>query len=132
MGCFTTKYRVEFLNEILTVIDNTDVMNRPDFEKLMEYKTDYFNSMKPIISTYSKHKQQLIYAHNMTEVAYALYRDGKRAQGIRMLVGCLIHPSVLKSFINRLLYKKNSKKIAKYLSIDEINRINEFMNRCSA
>ena len=83
MGCFTTKYRVEFLNEILTVIDNSDVMNRPNSEKLMEYKKDYFNSLDSVISTYSKHKQKLIYAHNMTEVAYALYRDGKRTEGIK-------------------------------------------------
>ena len=131
MGYFTTKYRVEFLNEILTVIDNTDVMNRPNSEKLMEYKKDYFNSLRPVISKYSKHKQKLIYAHNMTEVAYALYRDGKKTEGIKMLMSCLIYPSVLYAFILRLIYKKNSKKIEKYLSTDDIDKINEFVNKCS-
>lgn len=131
MGCFTTKYRVEFLNEILTVIDNTDVMNRPNSEKLMEYKKDYFNSLKPVISKYSKHKQKLIYAHNMTEVAYALYRDGKRTEGIKMLAGCLIYPSVLYAFIVRLLYKRNSRHIDKYLSPDEIDSINGYIRECS-
>ncbi|MFQ7262795.1 MAG: glycosyltransferase family 2 protein [Acutalibacter sp.] len=132
MGCFTTKYRVEFLNEILTVIDNSDVMNRPNSEKLMEYKKDYFNSLDSVISTYSKHKQKLIYAHNMTEVAYALYRDGKRTEGIKMLVGCLIYPSVLYTFIVRLLYKRNSRQINKYLSYDEIDTINGYIRECSA
>lgn len=131
MGCFTTKYRVEFLNEILTIIDSTDVMNRPNSEKLMEYKKDYFNSLRPVISKYSKHKQKLIYAHNMTEVAYALYRDGKKTEGIKLLMKCLIHPSVLRAFLARLLYKKNSRKIDNYLSTVEINRINECINKCS-
>lgn len=131
MGCFTTKYRVEFLNEILTVIDNSDVMNRPNSEKLMEYKKDYFNSLDSVISTYSKHKQKLIYAHNMTEVAYALYRDGKRTEGIKMLAGCLIYPSVLYAFIVRLLYKRNSRQVDKYLSSDEIDTINGHIRECS-
>ena len=132
MGFFTQKYRVEFLNEILTVIDSTDIMNRPDSNKLVEFKKDYFNSIKPILDTYSTHRRNLIYAHNMTEVAYSLYRDGKKIKGLSMLLTCLVYPSVLVAFIKRILYKKNSKKIDKILSKSDINEIDTFIQKCEA
>lgn len=132
MGFFTKKYRVEFLNDILTVIDSTDVMNRPNYEKLIEFKKDYFNSIKPVLNSYSEHKRKLVYAHNMTEVAYALYRDGYKLKGIIMLLRCLCYPSVLISFINRILYKKNSKKFNRILSDDDIKEINEFIKKCES
>lgn len=130
MGCFTTKYRVEFLDEILTIIDSSDVMNRPTAEKLIEYKNDFFRSIKPVIDSYSKHKQTLVFAHNMTEVAYALYRDGEKIRGIGILIRCLVYPSVLLTFISRILYKRNSKKIGNFLSDKEITSINEFIKKC--
>lgn len=130
MGFFTTKFRVEFLDEILTIIDSSDIMNRPNAKKLIEYKNDFFESIKPIINSYSKHKQTLIFAHNMTEVAYAFYRDGEKIQGIRMLISCLIYPSVLLAFINRIQHKSSSKKISNFLSNEEITSINEFIKKC--
>lgn len=128
MTFFTNKYRVEFFDEYLTVIDSSDVMNRPNWEKLLEFKNDYFNSIKPILSTYSKHKQKLVYAHNMTEVAYAMFRDGKRIKGIVTLLKCFIYPSVLISFIKRFLFKKKSREVVEYLGEEKMRNIYKYIN----
>lgn len=132
MSYFTTKYRVEFLNEILTVIDSSDVMNRPDYNSFIKFKEDYYNSIKPIMESYSNHKKKLIYAHNNTEVAYTMYRDYDKVKGVLFLLRCLRYPSVLYSFCKRIIYKKNSKDISKYLTKEEIKYIDNFINECES
>lgn len=130
MAFFTAKYKVEFLDEILTVIDSTDVMNRPNSNMLIEYKKSFFDSIFPVIKNYSSHKQKLIYAHNMTEVAYALYRDNKKLKGIFLLIKCFRYPSVLKAFFERVYYKRNSRNIQKVLSTKDINQIYRNIEKC--
>lgn len=130
MSFFTQKYKVEFMDDLTTVIDCSDVSNRPSAQKLMEFKQNYFNSVKPVVARYGKHKQKLIVKHNMTEVAYAVYRDKSKGKGLMQLLGCLIYPSVTASFLKRFILKKQSRTAIRSADRDRIDAITAYVQRC--
>ena len=130
MALFTSKYKVKFLNDILTIIDSDDVQNRPTAKQLREYKSAYFESVEPVLSKYSGLQRKIAVAHNMTEVAYAVYRDEGKAKGLIMLLQCLIYPSVFLSFIRRLVHKKKGKKFNGIIPTDVQMRIYKFIQEC--
>jgi glycosyltransferase involved in cell wall biosynthesis len=130
LSFFTYKYRIELLDELLTIIDCSDISNRPCAELLMEYKKNYFDSVKPILGQYSKHKQRLIISHNMTEIAYALYRDGNMIKGLLQLASCLVYPSVFLGFLRRSLLKVRSKWDVRYINEKNIELINNYIEKC--
>ena len=110
LSYFTSMYKIGFVNELLTIIDCSDVGNRPTSKNLLKFKNDYFESIKPVLEKYSKHKKKLVIAHNMTEVAWVFYREGNKVKGLFMLLKYLIYPSVLFAFIKRVLNKKKATK----------------------
>ena len=130
MAFFTSKYKVEFLNDILTIIDSDDVQNRPTAKQLREYKSAYFKSIEPVLATYNDLMRKIAVAHNLTEVAYAVYRDEGKARGLIMLLQCLIYPSVFLSFIRRLMLKRKNKKINGLLTTDVQMKIYKFIQEC--
>lgn len=130
MACFTSKYKVEFLNEILTIIDSDDVQNRPTAKQLRDFKNAYFKSIDPVLTKYNDSKRKIAVAHNMTEVAYAVYRDEGKVKGMIMLLKCLIYPSVFLSFIKRLMLKTKNKKFGDVITTDIQMRIYKFIKEC--
>lgn len=130
MSFFTHKYRVEYMDEFLTIIDSSDVSNRPSAEKLAEFKRVFYDAVAPITSQYSKHKQKLILAHNNTELAYAMYRDGDKKKGLLLLARCLLFPSVLVSFVKRIIEKIKNKKGISLISQVELDRIDRYIRDC--
>ena len=130
MAFFTSKYKVDFLNDILTIIDSDDVQNRPVAKQLREYKSAYFQSIEPVLSKYSGLQRKIAVAHNMTEVAYAVYRDEGKVKGLIMLLQCLIYPSVFLSFVRRLMLKKKNKKFNDVLSPEIQNGIYKYIQGC--
>lgn len=131
LAFFTEKYKIALVNEVLTIIDNSDYSNRPSADLLLKYKNDYFNSIKPVLSKYREHKRRLIFAHNMTEVAWLYYRDGNKVKGIKMLFKCIKFPTVLFSFCNRVIGKFKSKKAVKLYDDKRIQYIIDYINQTS-
>lgn len=128
LAYFTDLYKVELINEILTVIDCTDVGNRPSAYNLLGLKKDYLKSIEPILNKYSLHKQRLAIAHNMIEVAWAYYRDGEKKKGLCILMKCFMHPSVTFSFFKRFIGKKKMKKLLKKYDSTILSKIKCYVN----
>ena len=128
LSYFTAKYKIEFINQVLTVIDGSDISNRPSASRLMELKNDYFKSIEPLLNRYSKHKKNLVIAHNMTEVAWAFYRDGEKKKGLNMLFKCLIYPSVCFTFIGRVFNKRKAKKSLKAFDMEVLDSIKKYVD----
>lgn len=119
LAFITSRYQIDYYPEIMTIIDCGDVSNRPSAEKLLIYKSDFFESVMPVLEHYSNYNKIVIKAHNMTEVAWAYYRDGKKYKGIMMLLRCFIFPSVLMTFLKRMIGKRNSRNRLYMLSESE-------------
>lgn len=128
LSYFTAMYKVAFIDEILTIIDCSDTGNRPTAQRLLELKNDYFKSIEPVLNKYSKHKKRLVIAHNMTEVAWAFYRDGDKKKGLSMLFKCLIYPSVSATFISRVFNKKKAKKSLHSYDAAVLNEVKDYVD----
>lgn len=110
MSYFTDKYKVLLVKEVLTAIDGSDLSNRPDYNKLKVFKSDFFNSVRPLMSKYSKAENDFIIKNHMTELAWVLYRDVSKFRGFIELVKCFSNLKVLNSFITRLTERRDGKK----------------------
>ncbi len=129
LSCLTSKYKVDFIDQILTIIDCSDTENRPAATRLLELKNDYFRSIEPVLHTYSVHQRHLVIAHNMTEVAWAFYRDGKKVHGIWMLVKSFIHPSVFFSFIGRAHKRRVSHRTLEKYDKSALEQIQKYVDK---
>lgn len=130
MSFFTNQFRVEYMDEPLTIIDSSDVSNRPSSDRLVEFKQNYYEAVTPITSQYTRHEQKLIIAHNETELAYAMYRDGKKIKGLLLLAKCLLYPSVLFAFVKRIITKRNNINAVKHFPSADIEKIDKYIQRC--
>ncbi len=128
LSYFTSMYKIGFIDQILTIIDCSDTGNRPTATRLVELKNDYFKSIGPVLNKYSTHKKRLVIAHNMTEVAWAFYRDGEKKRGLSMLFKCFIYPTVFFAFISRVLNKKKAKKSLQNYNIAILDEVKDFVN----
>ncbi len=124
---FTSKYKIGFINEILTIIDCSDTANRPSASVFLKYKEAYFNSIKELLEQQGAYRRNLIIASNMTENAWAFYRDGEKIKGLCMLLRYLIYPSVLVGFLSRLFNKKNGKKLLHKYDRNVLNNIQKYI-----
>ncbi len=115
MAYFTDKYRIDLIDDVLTIIDATDLANRPDYNKLKGVKDDFFRSIEPLLSKYSFADRNFVFKNHRTELAWIVYRDINKFKGICMLLGCFTNIRVLKSFIKRYIGKrKDYKRIKNY------------------
>ncbi len=128
LSFFTSKYKVGFVDDILTIIDCSDIGNRPSATRLLELKNDYFRAIEPVLNGYNSHKRKLVIAHNMTEVAWAFYRDGDKKRGLSMLLKCLVYPSVAVTFVNRVIDKQKAKNSLNKYNGTVLKEIENYVN----
>lgn len=119
LAFFTFKFKLGLIDEILTIIDISSVGNRPSAEVLRKYKLDYLKAIEPITSMYGKHKKDLICAHNMTEVSWAIYRDENKVIGILDLLKYCKYPSVSFYFLQRVVQKYINRKKLKKIGVEQ-------------
>lgn len=116
LAFFTAKYRVKFIDKLLTVIDCTDVANRPDSQRLLATKQIFLEAVQPISAQYSKHKQNLIKAYNMIDVIRVYVREKKFKNAFSLASKTLIYPSVLWAFCQfvllRVMYRQTKEQLS--------------------
>lgn len=127
LAFFTEKYKISFLDEVLTIIDFSDVGNRPTAELLQKYKNDYFKAIGPVMLKYNSNKKKLIIAHNMTEVAWVIFRDGNKVIGLKSLFKYFLYPSVVLNFCKRVLKKLKNRNSLNSFDKNKINYINDYL-----
>lgn len=115
MSYFTDKFRIDLIEEVLTIIDESDLINRPDYAKIKVFKEDFFKSIDPLLSKYTKADRNFVMKNHKTELAWVMYRDINKLKGVLMLLRCFTNIRVLKSFIKRYWWKKKDyQRISKY------------------
>lgn len=127
LAFFTAKYRIKFIDKLLTVIDCTDVSNRPNAESVLAIKQAFFEAIKPITEQYSKHKQRLIIWHNMTDVFRVYLREKKFLKALMLASKMFIYPSVLISFCKFVLLRIVGRKTEKQLAPEVVETVCEIM-----
>ena len=104
---FTFKYKLKEVNQYLHCVDVSDTQNRPDIQKLIQYKKAFFKSVEPIIDTLSKKEKNCIYAMHNFELSYVSLKSGNYNQGILYCEKVFKSPKacclVLKKIIDKIV-----------------------------
>lgn len=104
---FTSKYKLKEVDQYLHCVDVSDSQNRPDAQKLMQYKKAFFKSVKPVMDSLSEKDRNCIYAMHRFELGYVCLKSGNRAQGASYCKSVLKSPKAcglaLKKIITKLI-----------------------------
>lgn len=114
MTFFTNKYKVAFLDEPLTIIDSSDIINRPNSTQFLEYKNMFFDSVSPIMCQYNTRQRSIIVQNNMIEIYYVMYQEGNRIYAIKKVLSAFRYPETVLCFAKRYfdkIYGKISKEL---------------------
>ena len=80
---FTSKYKLKEVDQYLHCVDVSDTQNRPDPQKLIQYKRAFFKSVRPIMNSLSKKERRCIYAMHKYELGYVCIKSGDVRNGLR-------------------------------------------------
>lgn len=89
---FTSKYKLKEVDQYLHCVDVSDTQNRPDAQKLIKYKKEFFKSIKPIMDSLSENEKKCIYAMHKYELGYVCLKNGNKKQGLKYCKAVLRSP----------------------------------------
>ena len=92
LSFFTLKYSLEVLPEHLTCVNLDTTDNRPDSNKLIQIKKDFFVSVSPVMATLSKMEQGRIRALHMFELALVELREKKYWNSFKHMISVCRDP----------------------------------------
>ena len=106
---FTYKYKLKLIKEYLNYKDISDTHNRPGPEELIEIKERFFESVAPIMSAMTVRERKYIYAMHNHEVAYIMFKYGRKMEAFKLALKLLVVPKALyyatKKTILKIIYK---------------------------
>lgn len=98
---FLDSYKIGLVPEVLVKIHSDSAINRPDVEKLIRIKEDYFKSVKKYLDKYSPKERRRIMANHYFEVSYIALRERKFMTFIKYLFKAGVSVSAIKDLIKR-------------------------------
>lgn len=98
---FLDYYKIGLVPEALVKIHCDSAINRPNVEKLIKIKDDYFKSVKKYLDKYSPKERKRIMANHYFEVSYIALKERKFMTFIRYLFKAGISISAIKDLIIR-------------------------------
>lgn len=106
---FTRCNKMIVINEYLVKLHSDSAINRPNLERLIHIKEDFFNAVSSHFEIYSKKAQSDIKAAHYFEIIIAALREKKLMTAIKYLCKVGLNIKAYKSFFKRA---KNRKFIA--------------------
>ena len=106
---FTYKYKLYQLNEFLHCCDISDVINRPNAEKIIDYKKALFQSISPIVNSLSANEKEEIKYMNEFEIGYVFLKSGESKIGFKYCAKVLKSPKTIYYTLEKIFNKIRSK-----------------------
>ncbi|HJB45126.1 MAG TPA: glycosyltransferase [Candidatus Mediterraneibacter surreyensis] len=106
---FTFKYKLYQLDEFLHCCDVSDTMNRPDGEKLIQFKSMFFQSVASVMNSLSDRERRCVYCINNFEIAYVFLKDRNYRKAIRYGVLIFRSPKAILLAIKKIFSKVKNK-----------------------
>ena len=79
---FTKFYKICVLCEYLVKLHTDSDINRPSYEKLQEYKRDFFKSVEKHLFLYTKKEQQIIKSAHQFELVFSALKEKRMMSAI--------------------------------------------------
>ncbi len=83
---FTYRYKLKEVDEYLLNIDVSDQQNRPNPEKIIEFKKAFFESVDPIMSKLKKSDRKCVLCIHNFEVGYVYFKNHDFKNGIKYVL----------------------------------------------
>lgn len=99
---FLEMYKIGLIPENLVKRHADSEINRPNTEKLIRIKKDYFNSVSKSLEKYSLKDTQRIFCNHNFEVAYIAFKEHKFILGIKYLFKSRITMAAIKDLYERI------------------------------
>ena len=93
LSFFTSKFELKLLPEFLTCVNCDDCVRNPTSQQLIEIKRDFFNSVKPIIDSFSNRDKRSIYTVHELEIALVEYREKNYIKALKRGLKAIRKPS---------------------------------------
>lgn len=98
---FLDSYRIGLVPEVLVRIHSDSAINRPNVEKLIRIKEDYFKSVNRYLNKYSPKEQKRIMANHYFEVSYIALKERKFMTFIKYLLKAGVSIPAIRDLIIR-------------------------------
>lgn len=98
---FLDSYKIGLVPEVLVKIHCDSTLNRPNVERLIKIKEDYFKSVKEYLDKYSSKERKRIKANHYFEVSYIALKERKFMTLIKYLFKAGFSIPAIKDLIRR-------------------------------
>lgn len=88
---FTSRYKLKEIDEFLHCVDVSDAQNRPNPEKLISYKTAFFESIGDTMDGLTSNEKKWVFAMHKFELGYVYFRNKRYIKFIVCCIPVLCH-----------------------------------------
>ena len=112
------------IDEFLHCCDVSDTINRPNGEKLIQFKNMFFRSVSFVMNSLSGSERRCVYGIHNFEIAYVFFRDRNYRKAIRYGILVLCSPKATLLAINKIFskvkirLKRNNERASIYMGKD--------------
>jgi len=110
------KCKIGMVKKYLYNIENRDTSNRPNVERLKSIKKTYFTAIDPVMQNLTNAQQKRVYIMHDFECALAFYREGYKAEGMKMMLGVFRSPKTLCMAAERVIKRVVGRALRNYLN----------------
>lgn len=110
-ACLASKCKIGLVKKYLYNIEVRDAQNRPSPEKLKTIKEAYFTSIRDVMDSLTPAQRKRVHIMHNFESAYAFYRNGRKKEGISMMLGVFRSPVTLYLAVERVMVRCLSKAL---------------------
>lgn len=107
---FLSIANIEPVNECLVKIHIDSDMNRPNTDKFIKIKNEFFESVKEVLESYTKKEQRLIVNAHHFEVMFSAIQEKRFMLALKYILKIGIAPKSYIDVYKRMLSRKKEKK----------------------
>lgn len=93
--------RFEVVPEYLVILYEDSAINRPNTEKLIHFKKEFFESVRDVYSTYRQAEKKRIRNAHCYEIAFCAIKEKKFLKALWYVVRCGLNVSSIKDLMKR-------------------------------
>ena len=102
---FTYKYKLMEVDRYLLNIDVSDTQNRPDGDKLLKLKKDFFFSIRHILSQLSVRQRACVFSIHKYELGYVYLKNKNIKKGLKYCASVFSSPEAMRIAIKKTVLK---------------------------
>ena len=124
LSFFTREYKIKMVDEFLVYVDANESGNQPSVEKMEQIKKDFFESVKPVMDTFTLCEQKQIKAMHQFELGVLQARSENKIKGLKRCLIAFRSPISLYFAFLYMFRKVRSVVLAKKMHsfiIEEVN-----------